>query len=80
MGNHRQLRADGVSGPDEAKLWGKGRKGVKGKFQGLYSERKDTTQWELLSTFTARSRWLCTDLYTNGSRLGARLDGCRKYG
>ena len=78
MGNHCRLRADGVSGPAEAKLWGKGRKGVKEKFQGLYSERKDTTQWELPSTFRTRSRWSCTDLYNNGPRLGARLGGSRK--
>ena len=44
MGNHRQLRADVLSGPAEAKLWGNERKGVKGRLKGLYSERKDTTQ------------------------------------
>ena len=78
MGKHCQLRADGVSGPAEAKLWGKGRKGVKGKLQGLYSEQKDTTQWEPPSTFTTRSRWSCTDLYTNGAMPGARISGSRK--
>ena len=78
MENHCQLRADGISGPTEAELWGMGRKGAKGKFQGLYSERKDTTQWALPSTFRTRSRWSCTDLYTNGPRLGARLGRSRK--
>ena len=46
MRNHRHLRADGVSVPAEAELWGKGRKGVKGKFQGLYAEQKDENSME----------------------------------
>ena len=53
-------------------------RGMKGKFQGLYSERKDTTQWELPSTFRTRSRRSFSDLYTNSPRLGDRLGGSRK--
>ena len=40
MGNHCQLRADDVSGPAEAKLWGKGRKGDERKVPGALLRTK----------------------------------------
>ena len=40
MGNHCQLRTDVVSGPAQAKLWGKGRKGGERKVPGALLRTK----------------------------------------